>query len=93
MRSRSKRPIPAASRRALADRHGCRPGSTVPAFCAGCGAAGRIYRPGTGKWVAFPGLEIDHIVPEFLGGTEDPGNLQLLCRPCNRSKGWRKVGV
>lgn len=34
---------------------------------------------------------IDHIVPlkprkGFPAGTNDPGNLQLLCMPCNRSK-------
>ncbi len=32
-------------------------------------------------------LEIDHIMPIFLGGSSDPTNLQLLCFPCNRSKG------
>jgi len=32
-------------------------------------------------------FEIDHIVPVIRGGHSDPSNLQLLCRPCNRSKG------
>lgn len=31
-------------------------------------------------------LTIDHIVPVSKGGTNDLGNLQLLCRPCNTSK-------
>ena len=31
--------------------------------------------------------EIDHIMPIALGGTHDADNLQILCRPCNRSKG------
>lgn len=31
--------------------------------------------------------EIDHILPLALGGTHSPANLQVLCRPCNRSKG------
>ena len=31
--------------------------------------------------------EVDHIQPVALGGRSDPGNLQILCRPCNRSKG------
>lgn len=31
--------------------------------------------------------EIDHILPIALGGTSEPGNLQILCAPCNRSKG------
>jgi 5-methylcytosine-specific restriction endonuclease McrA len=32
-------------------------------------------------------MEVDHIKPLLLGGTCDIGNLQLLCRGCNRSKG------
>lgn len=45
---------------------------------------------------AINGLEIDHILPVILGGSSDPSNLQLLCQPCNRSKGathpdeWRR---
>ena len=37
-------------------------------------------------------LEIDHIVPLSLGGTDDPSNLQTLCRTCNRRKGNRYIG-
>lgn len=29
-------------------------------------------------------LEIDHIQPKALGGTNDEGNLRLLCRNCNQ---------
>lgn len=32
-------------------------------------------------------LQIDHIVPVARGGTGDIDNLQVLCRPCNASKG------
>jgi 5-methylcytosine-specific restriction endonuclease McrA len=32
------------------------------------------------------GLEFDHIYPESKGGTSDPENLTLACRPCNRAK-------
>jgi 5-methylcytosine-specific restriction endonuclease McrA len=32
-------------------------------------------------------IEIDHIMPVALGGTNERTNLQLLCRTCNRSKG------
>lgn len=28
-------------------------------------------------------LEVDHIVPASLGGTNDPENLRVLCRDCN----------
>jgi len=30
--------------------------------------------------------DIDHILPIALGGTNEPENLQILCRPCHRSK-------
>lgn len=32
-------------------------------------------------------LEFDHIIPVALGGANTARNLQLLCEPCNRSKG------
>jgi hypothetical protein len=32
-------------------------------------------------------LEIDHIIPMSGGGTHDPSNLQVLCGPCNITKG------
>jgi ATP adenylyltransferase len=31
-------------------------------------------------------LEVDHIVPRNLGGTDDPSNLQTLCYSCNSMK-------
>ena len=34
-------------------------------------------------------LTIDHILPLTRGGTNALDNLQLLCRPCNSSKGAR----
>lgn len=34
-------------------------------------------------------LSLDHIFPYSLGGTDDPENLQTLCRPCNSKKGAR----
>ena len=40
--------------------------------CQACGKPGR--------------LEVDHILPLHLGGTNDLGNLQALCRGCHISK-------
>lgn len=38
-------------------------------------------------------LEIDHIVPTALGGSDDEDNLWLACRLCNGYKGVRVDGV
>lgn len=32
-------------------------------------------------------LSLDHIYPYSLGGSDEPDNLQTLCRPCNSRKG------
>ena len=34
-------------------------------------------------------LDVDHILPKSLGGSDDESNLQALCFTCNRSKGDR----
>jgi 5-methylcytosine-specific restriction endonuclease McrA len=44
--------------------------------CRKCGATNR--------------LEIDHIIPIARGGTNEPDNLQVLCRHCNAKK-WAKI--
>lgn len=36
-------------------------------------------------------FEVDHIVAVANGGTHDPDNLALSCRPCNRSKGAKTL--
>lgn len=35
-------------------------------------------------------LELDHMQPVARGGTDDPNNLQWLCRSHNRAKGERR---
>lgn len=88
--------IPEASRRGLALRYGADPTSDAERFdaaCERCQSPGIIFWPflypsgRRGAWVAFSDLTIDHIHPEFHGGSHDPENLQLLCRSCNSSKG------
>lgn len=34
---------------------------------------------------------VDHVIPLARGGTHWPSNLQLLCGPCNRSKGTKTM--
>lgn len=34
-------------------------------------------------------LTVDHIVPKYAGGGDDPSNCDVLCRPCNSAKGTR----
>jgi 5-methylcytosine-specific restriction endonuclease McrA len=86
-----KRAIPEATRRAVALAAGAAPGESSVLACHYCGAAGSSYWPRLsdgrpGAWVHFTGLELDHVVPERLGGTSLPDNVVLACRPCNRSK-------
>jgi hypothetical protein len=41
----------------------------------------------------FGPLEIEHILPEALGGTDDEANLWLACRMCNNYKGIQISGI
>ena len=38
-------------------------------------------------------LEIDHIIPQAKGGTDDPNNLWLACRLCNGYKGVQTTAL
>jgi 5-methylcytosine-specific restriction endonuclease McrA len=40
-------------------------------------------------WCGGTADSADHIVPQSLGGSDDPANLQASCLPCNQSKGTR----
>lgn len=37
-----------------------------------------------------PATEVDHIVPDFEGGTTDLGNAAGICTPCHRTKSARE---
>ncbi len=45
--------------------------------CAACGRVGK--------------LEVDHVVPLSVGGSNTIDNLQPLCKPCNARKGAQTV--
>lgn len=34
----------------------------------------------------MPATEVDHITPKASGGTDDPANLQGICKACHRAK-------
>ncbi|MEG9303316.1 HNH endonuclease signature motif containing protein [Psychrobacter celer] len=34
----------------------------------------------------MPATDVDHIINKAKGGSDDPSNLQSLCRKCHRSK-------
>lgn len=86
--------IPLSSRRAVAEKYGCPPGGSIEASCYYCGTSGEIHWHKTSKgapsgWVTFPGLEMDHLECEDLGGESLSKNIVLSCRGCNRSKGTK----
>jgi hypothetical protein len=41
------------------------------------------------EWIVGMPFEIEHIVPEALGGRSEESNLWLACPRCNRYKGQR----
>jgi len=46
--------------------------------CGACRCAMRDYH-------------VDHVIPISRGGSDNPENLQLLCPPCNLSKGSKTM--
>ena len=85
-----KRAIPNATRLTVARWAGATGPGRYDAECVYCGHPGEIVWM-TATWVVFPGLELDHVHPEYLGGTGDPENIVLACRPCNRAKGHKTI--
>ena len=51
-------------------------------LCVACEAKGLIARA----------TEVDHIQPLHKGGTDEPDNLQGLCRDCHADKTRRDLG-
>ena len=39
------------------------------------------------------GWEVDHITPVSMGGSDDMGNLQLLCKECHHEKTGRERSI
>lgn len=50
------------------------------------------YCLGEQRYIFAP-LEIDHILPVALGGTDDEENLWLACHLCNSRKGMKTHGI
>lgn len=83
-----KATIPSAVRREVARRYGGSPGRTINVPCHYCGTPGYVWWEGLPSWPCF-GHELDHVIPERLGGPTTADNLVLACRSCNRRKGTR----
>lgn len=45
-----------------------------------------ICQPCKADGLLHPGIEVDHVVPKFEGGTDDESNLQTICRARHRLK-------
>lgn len=94
----AKRPISSLAIWELAEMYGAEPGRDGRCWCAYCGALGEIWWARTrrdDRPVARPifSLEIDHVVPEKLGGQPTADNLVAACRSCNRTKSTKSWDV
>ena len=54
-------------------------------ICRYCGKPGRVSRHSNTVWIGIE-HEIDHVLPECLGGEATYENLVIACRHCNRTK-------
>nr|WP_162688709.1 MULTISPECIES: HNH endonuclease signature motif containing protein [unclassified Streptomyces] len=55
--------------------------------------AGRWKCVRCGRHVLASAIDIDHVQPLALGGTDTDGNVQSLCRPCHRLKTREDFGA
>lgn len=58
-------------------------------YCYHCLEEGEARFPVVGAIQLPAGFEWDHLIPVSRGGTNDPDNIVVSCRSCNRSKGDR----
>ena len=61
-------------------------GSTWDKLRAAKLAADPLCEPCKAKGRTTAATEVDHVTPKFKGGTNDPNNLQSICRPCHADK-------
>lgn len=85
-----KAAIPGHVKAAVVTAAGAVPGKTTAVRCHYCGFVGEVWWPLTsrgkvGAHMVTPGLEFDHVIPEYKGAS----NIVLACRRCNRAKGHR----
>lgn len=84
--ARKKKAIPLGARREIARRYGVDgSGQSAEAECHYCGAKGSVHQTNN-YYVHFRDLEIDHIIPESQGGSNEANNLVLACMSCNRKR-------
>jgi len=62
-------------------------------LCQQCDREGRLTGLVTGNPRHPRAANVDHITPKAQGGTDDPDNLESLCRTCHNAKtaseqGW-----
>lgn len=88
-----KRGVPERVRRGVAAKYGCPPGGTIIVRCAYCPKLGRITwfprKDGGGSCRVHFEHELDHVIPEVVGGSSEVDNIVLACMPCNRRKGHK----
>lgn len=73
-----------ALKREIASKYGCEKGQSLSVKCSYCDFVGSIKW--SGSYVTFPGMHLDHHIPESKGGETSLSNLVLACRDCNIAK-------